>query len=147
MQVLKSVVGQSAFQLAVMYALVCHGPAIFGVGSAALAGGAPSEHYTLVFNAFVLMQLFNQARAAWALRRRRMRPALRARSLARAACQPAVLASPWLPSGAACMVGCRCSCPRAALQAVAHAVTPDGCGRVSEMAAVLHHQILTVGRL
>ena len=53
--------GQSVFQLGVMYALVCHGDAIFGVpsGSADLMDG-PSVHYTLVFNSFVLMQLFNQ---------------------------------------------------------------------------------------
>ncbi len=61
-QVLKSVAGQSAFQLAVMYALVVHGDAVFGVPAAAAAPGA-SVHYTLVFNAFVMMQLFNQARA------------------------------------------------------------------------------------
>jgi len=60
--VLKSVAGQSAFQLAVMYALVVHGDAVFGVPAAAAAPGA-SVHYTLVFNAFVMMQLFNQARA------------------------------------------------------------------------------------
>ena len=59
LQVLKSIAGQSAFQLAAMYALVFHGPAIFGVASSAMVDG-PSEHYTLVFNAFVLMQLFNQ---------------------------------------------------------------------------------------
>jgi hypothetical protein len=60
--VLKSVAGQSAFQLAVMYGLVTHGDAVFGVPAAAAAPGA-SVHYTLVFNAFVMMQLFNQARA------------------------------------------------------------------------------------
>lgn len=60
-QVLKSVAGQSALQLAVMYALVFHGDALFGVPPAASVPG-PSVHYTLVFNAFVMMQLFNQAR-------------------------------------------------------------------------------------
>lgn len=60
-QVLKSVAGQSAFQLAAMYALVFHGDALFGVPPAAAVQG-PSVHYTLVFNAFVMMQLFNQAR-------------------------------------------------------------------------------------
>ena len=53
--------GQSVFQLAVMYALVFHGDALFGVPPAAAVQG-PSVHYTLVFNAFVMMQLFNQAR-------------------------------------------------------------------------------------
>ena len=54
--------GQSAFQLAVMYALVFHGDALFGVPAATSVQGA-SVHYTLVFNAFVMMQLFNQAGA------------------------------------------------------------------------------------
>lgn len=62
-QVLKSIAGQSAFQLAVMFALVVHGDALFGVPPAAAAHGA-SVHYTLVFNAFVMMQLFNQARSS-----------------------------------------------------------------------------------
>ena len=59
MQVVKSIVGQSIFQLGVMYALVYHSDAIFGVPNAGLMNG-PSVHYTLVFNSFVLMQLFNQ---------------------------------------------------------------------------------------
>ena len=42
-----------------MAALVFKGDAIFGVPSAASVQG-PSEHYTIVFNAFVMMQLFNQ---------------------------------------------------------------------------------------
>ncbi len=61
MQVTKHIVGQSVFQLAVMYALVFFGDQIFGVPSAHTVQG-PSQHYTLVFNAFVLMQLFNQVR-------------------------------------------------------------------------------------
>ncbi|KAK9845411.1 hypothetical protein WJX81_005835 [Elliptochloris bilobata] len=60
--VLKSVAGQSVFQLAVMCVLVFHGDALFGVPAAASLQG-PSAHYTLVFNAFVMMQLFNQVNA------------------------------------------------------------------------------------
>ncbi len=60
-QVTKHIVGQSVFQLAVMYALVFFGDQVFGVPSAHTVLG-PSQHYTLVFNAFVLMQLFNQVR-------------------------------------------------------------------------------------
>lgn len=60
-QVTKHIVGQSVFQLAVMYGLVFFGDQIFGVPSAHTVQG-PSQHYTLVFNAFVLMQLFNQVR-------------------------------------------------------------------------------------
>lgn len=46
-----------------MYGLVTHGDALFGVPSHAAVDG-PSVHYTLVFNVFVLMQLFNQVRAS-----------------------------------------------------------------------------------
>ena len=59
---LKGIVGQGAFQLAVMWALVFHGDAIFGVLPAMEHPGQPSVHYTLVFNTFVWMQLFNQVR-------------------------------------------------------------------------------------
>ncbi len=58
-QILKSIAGQSLFQLVVMYAAVFHADALFGVPNAGLADG-PSLHYTLVFNVFVMMQLFNQ---------------------------------------------------------------------------------------
>ena len=51
----KHIVGQALFQLAVMYGLVFH-PELLGVPDHATLAGAPSEHYTIVFNAFVLMQ-------------------------------------------------------------------------------------------
>ncbi len=60
---LRNIVGQAVFQLGVMYTLVSRGDAIFGVPAHSSLGGAPSEHYTIVFNTFVLLQLFNQARA------------------------------------------------------------------------------------
>ncbi|CAD7699211.1 unnamed protein product [Ostreobium quekettii] len=50
--VLRNIVGQSAYQLLVMYILVFHGSAIFQVDQA--------HEFTIVFNAFVFMQLFNQ---------------------------------------------------------------------------------------
>ena len=59
MQIVKSIVGQSVFQLGVMYALVVHSDAIFAVPNDLVMEG-PSVHRTLVFNTFVLMQLFNQ---------------------------------------------------------------------------------------
>ncbi|GAB4821345.1 hypothetical protein N2152v2_008391 [Parachlorella kessleri] len=58
----KHILGQALFQLAVMAALVFH-PQLLGVPDHATLAGAPSEHYTIVFNAFVLMQLFNQVNA------------------------------------------------------------------------------------
>ncbi len=59
---LRNIVGQAVFQLGVMYTLVSRGDAIFGVPAHSALGGAPSEHYTIVFNTFVLLQLFNQVR-------------------------------------------------------------------------------------
>lgn len=59
---LKDVIGQSIFQLGVMYLLVFHGDAIFNTTPGYLAEG-PSTHYTMVFNAFVMLQLFNQVNA------------------------------------------------------------------------------------
>ena len=59
-QVLKGIIGQGVFQLAVMYALVFHGNSIFQVPGAMEHPGQPSVHYTIVFNTFVWMQLFNQ---------------------------------------------------------------------------------------
>ncbi|KAK9802895.1 hypothetical protein WJX73_002795 [Symbiochloris irregularis] len=61
--VLKGVVGQGVFQLGVMYFLVFHGAALFGVAPGSAAEGHSNVHYTLCFNAFVLMQLFNQVNA------------------------------------------------------------------------------------
>jgi hypothetical protein len=55
----KHIAGQAAYQLAVMYTLVFHAPALLGIPDHSAVAG-PSEHYTLVFNAFVFMQLFNQ---------------------------------------------------------------------------------------
>lgn len=65
--VAKSILGQAALQLGIMVALL--GP----VGNALVAAGGdtaavglnPEDHlcqYTLVFNSFVMMQLFNQVR-------------------------------------------------------------------------------------
>ena len=63
MQVTKHIIGQSIFQLGVMYGLVFYGDQLFDVPSASSIHG-PSQHYTIVFNAFVLMQLFNQVSQA-----------------------------------------------------------------------------------
>jgi Cation transporting ATPase, C-terminus len=55
----RNIIGQGVFQLGLMYALVTHGDAIFSVPAHASMDG-PSVHYTIVFNVFVLLQLFNQ---------------------------------------------------------------------------------------
>jgi Ca2+ transporting ATPase len=58
----KHIVGQSLLQLIVLLILVFSGDKILGVPSGRKLDGSsgPSEHYTIVFNVFVFMQLFNE---------------------------------------------------------------------------------------
>lgn len=55
----KHILGQAAFQLMVMAWLLGPGPDILGIDRH-IVGNGPSVHHTLVFNSFVMMQLFNQ---------------------------------------------------------------------------------------
>ncbi|PSC68202.1 calcium-translocating P-type PMCA-type [Micractinium conductrix] len=58
----KHIAGQAVYQLAVLYGLIFYAPQLLGIPEHSQVVG-PSEHYTLVFNTFVLMQLFNQMNA------------------------------------------------------------------------------------
>lgn len=63
---MKHIIGQSALQLGVLFFLLASGDQLFGVEDGnliAATGGGASKHYTIVFNTFVLMQLFNQFNA------------------------------------------------------------------------------------
>ena len=57
-----NILGQSIYQLTVLNIILFAGPDIFGYESGAGQGVAapPSEHYTCIFNSFVLIQLCNQ---------------------------------------------------------------------------------------
>ncbi|RHY15750.1 hypothetical protein DYB35_005576 [Aphanomyces astaci] len=63
---MKHLVGQAVFQLVVLVVLLFVGEKIFDVDSGRLADKAPenksdsSVHYTIIFNTFVFMQLFNE---------------------------------------------------------------------------------------
>ncbi|KAL6771810.1 hypothetical protein ACKKBG_A27885 [Auxenochlorella protothecoides x Auxenochlorella symbiontica] len=58
---LRNVVGQSTFQLCVMALLVFAAPGLLGIDPGnSYPAHTPSTHYTIVFNSFVWMQLFNQ---------------------------------------------------------------------------------------
>ncbi|XP_033930777.1 plasma membrane calcium-transporting ATPase 1a isoform X1 [Gymnodraco acuticeps] len=62
---MKNILGQGVFQLITIFTLLFAGEKIFDIDSgrnAPLHAG-PSEHYTIVFNTFVLMQLFNEINA------------------------------------------------------------------------------------
>lgn len=59
----RNIIGQGVFQLSVMFGLVQYGDVLFQVANHTASGGDASVHYTLVFNTFVMMQLFNQVNA------------------------------------------------------------------------------------
>ena len=58
----KHIIGQAVYQLAVLAWLLGPAPDLLGIPHH-VHGGGPSIHHTLVFNTFVMMQLFNQLNA------------------------------------------------------------------------------------
>eukprot|EP00899_Mesostigma_viride_P028596 jgi/Mesvir1/8921/Mv14206-RA.1 len=60
-QMIKNIAGQALYQIMVMWVLIFNGETLFGIPCGrGLFGEEPTVHYTIVFNAFVMMQLFNQ---------------------------------------------------------------------------------------
>ncbi|KAG7477330.1 hypothetical protein MATL_G00068460 [Megalops atlanticus] len=62
---MKNILGHSMYQLAIIFTLLFVGEKIFNIDSGRNAPlhSPPSEHYTIIFNTFVLMQLFNEINA------------------------------------------------------------------------------------
>ncbi|XP_037615855.1 plasma membrane calcium-transporting ATPase 1a isoform X1 [Sebastes umbrosus] len=62
---MKNILGQGVFQLIIIFTLLFAGERIFDIdnGRNTPLHAPPSEHYTIVFNTFVLMQLFNEINA------------------------------------------------------------------------------------
>ncbi|XP_060937495.1 plasma membrane calcium-transporting ATPase 1 isoform X1 [Limanda limanda] len=62
---MKNILGQGVFQLVIIFSLLFAGEKIFDIDSGRNAPlhAPPSEHYTIVFNTFVMMQLFNEINA------------------------------------------------------------------------------------
>uniref|UniRef100_A0A8D3BV25 Calcium-transporting ATPase n=1 Tax=Scophthalmus maximus TaxID=52904 RepID=A0A8D3BV25_SCOMX len=62
---MKNILGQGVYQLIIIFSLLFAGEKIFDIDSGRNAPlhAPPSEHYTIVFNTFVLMQLFNEINA------------------------------------------------------------------------------------
>uniref|UniRef100_A0A671PP51 Calcium-transporting ATPase n=1 Tax=Sinocyclocheilus anshuiensis TaxID=1608454 RepID=A0A671PP51_9TELE len=62
---MKNILGHAVFQLTIIFTLLFVGEKIFDIDSGrnALLHSPPSEHYTIIFNTFVLMQLFNEINA------------------------------------------------------------------------------------
>ncbi|XP_077013584.1 plasma membrane calcium-transporting ATPase 4 isoform X3 [Tamandua tetradactyla] len=62
---MKNILGHGFYQLTVIFVLVFAGEKFFDIDSGRKAPlhSPPSQHYTIVFNTFVLMQLFNEINA------------------------------------------------------------------------------------
>ncbi|XP_072341062.1 plasma membrane calcium-transporting ATPase 1 isoform X3 [Scyliorhinus torazame] len=62
---MKNILGHAVYQLVVVFTLLFAGEKIFDIdnGRYAPLHAPPSEHYTIVFNTFVMMQLFNEVNA------------------------------------------------------------------------------------
>ncbi|XP_051804098.1 plasma membrane calcium-transporting ATPase 2-like isoform X5 [Acanthochromis polyacanthus] len=62
---MKNILGHAVFQLVVIFTLLFAGEKLFDIDSGRNAPlhSPPSEHYTIVFNVFVMMQLFNEINA------------------------------------------------------------------------------------
>lgn len=63
--ILKNIFGHAVYQLIVIFVLLYSGDVIFGIGNGrtSAVASSPTQHMTLVFNAFVLMTLFNMFNA------------------------------------------------------------------------------------
>uniref|UniRef100_A0A673VMM0 Calcium-transporting ATPase n=1 Tax=Suricata suricatta TaxID=37032 RepID=A0A673VMM0_SURSU len=62
---MKNILGHAAYQLSIIFTLLFVGELFFDVDSGRNAPlhSPPSEHYTIIFNTFVMMQLFNEINA------------------------------------------------------------------------------------
>uniref|UniRef100_A0A668A6H9 Calcium-transporting ATPase n=1 Tax=Myripristis murdjan TaxID=586833 RepID=A0A668A6H9_9TELE len=62
---MKNILGQGVYQLVIIFTLLFAGEKMFDIDSGRNAPlhAPPSEHYTIVFNTFVMMQLFNEINA------------------------------------------------------------------------------------
>uniref|UniRef100_A0A8C5QVB0 Calcium-transporting ATPase n=1 Tax=Leptobrachium leishanense TaxID=445787 RepID=A0A8C5QVB0_9ANUR len=62
---MKNILGHAVYQLVVVFTLLFAGESLFDIDSGRNAPlhAAPSQHYTIVFNTFVMMQLFNEINA------------------------------------------------------------------------------------
>ncbi|XP_069501458.1 plasma membrane calcium-transporting ATPase 3 isoform X1 [Ambystoma mexicanum] len=62
---MKNILGHAVYQLIIIFSLLFVGELVFDIDSGRNAPlhAPPSEHYTIIFNTFVLMQLFNEINA------------------------------------------------------------------------------------
>nr|CAB3224470.1 plasma membrane calcium-transporting ATPase 3 [Phallusia mammillata] len=61
----KNILGHAVYQLIVIFVLLFAGDVLFDIDSGRVQGlhSAPTQHFTIIFNTFVLMQIFNEINA------------------------------------------------------------------------------------
>merc|ERR1719416_327478 len=61
----KNILGQAVYQLIIVFGIMFYGEVIFDIDNGRGAGlrDPPSVHFTMIFNAFVMMTLFNEINA------------------------------------------------------------------------------------
>lgn len=62
---MKNIIGHAVYEIIIIFVLLFAGHKIFDIddGRWAKFGAPPSEHFTLIFNCFVMMTLFNEVNA------------------------------------------------------------------------------------
>ncbi|XP_043510037.1 plasma membrane calcium-transporting ATPase 2 isoform X7 [Frieseomelitta varia] len=63
---MKNILGQAVYQLSIIFMLLFVGDKVFDIETGrgvAQAGGGPTQHFTIIFNTFVMMTLFNEFNA------------------------------------------------------------------------------------
>ncbi|KAL3097286.1 hypothetical protein niasHT_029602 [Heterodera trifolii] len=62
---LKNIIGHAVYQLTVLFTLIFEGATLFNISSGSYAPlhAPPSQHFTIIFNTFVMMTLFNEINA------------------------------------------------------------------------------------
>ena len=60
---LRFILGHGFYQLVVMLVLIFHGPILFDIPNGFISNHDPSQHLTILFNTFVMMQIFNEINA------------------------------------------------------------------------------------
>jgi len=62
---MKNIIGHAIYQLTVLFTLIFAGHKLFGIESdlKAQLRAPPGQHFTIVFNTFVMMTLFNEVNA------------------------------------------------------------------------------------
>lgn len=62
---MKNIIGHAIYQLTVIFVLLFKGDTLFDIdsGRGSTLHAAPTQHFTMIFNTFVLMQIFNEINA------------------------------------------------------------------------------------